>query len=72
MVQLSVGRRIEERGRCKGNCAAVGDLHLAQTYSQVSSMPAGDGHSFAQGDGVKRHLGAKKEVRFGRGNVTLI
>lgn len=53
---------MEERGSCKGNCAAVGDLHLAQTYSLVSSLPPGDGHSFALGDGVKRHLGAKKKV----------
>lgn len=40
----------------------MGDLHLAQTYSQVPSRPPGHGYSFVKGDGVKRHLRAWREV----------
>lgn len=53
---------MEEEGRCRGSCAAVGDLHLAQTYSQVPAMPPGHGLSFTSGDEVKRHLGTQREV----------
>ena len=52
--------QLEGGERFRGSLAAVGDLHLAQTYSQVPSLPPGCGQSFVSSDGVKRHLGVSE------------